>query len=350
MFPYFAILAVFSGLTVSSWSKTSSSPIMRVFALLSIGLLVAMVGLRDEIGPDWARYLFHFRRDANSTVLEIIGRSDPAYHLLSWFVAKIGLNLYALNTICAATLIYGVASFSKKLPLPGLSFLTAVPYLIIVVGMGYTRQSVAIGLLLIALTQYRQNRKFTAIMIIVFGSLFHKATIIMLPFIALSATKNRAIITGLVAVMIILIYNFLIADQFDDLVYTYIEREYSSSGTIFRIALLVIPSTLFLLFWKRFKALDANNRIWLIFALAAYLTIPAYLLSPSSTVIDRLALYLIPIQLYVVSWLPVVFGKKGKANLIIVGGIIVYNFLVLFLWLNFAGHIEAWLPYKWILS
>jgi len=54
-------------------------------------------------------------------------------------------------------------------------------------------------------------------------------------------------------------------------------------------------------------------------------------------------LYALPIQLFVFSYLPDIF--KGKNSSILVFLIICYYALVLFVWLNFANHAQAWVPY-----
>jgi hypothetical protein len=63
---------------------------------------------------------------------------------------------------------------------------------------------------------------------------------------------------------------------------------------------------------------------------------------PSSTAIDRLALYIIPLQLAVLSRLPIAFNRSGSLRLVIMA----YSAGVLFVWLNFAKHAEYWLPYQ----
>jgi hypothetical protein len=65
----------------------------------------------------------------------------------------------------------------------------------------------------------------------------------------------------------------------------------------------------------------------------------------SSTAVDRLALYLIPLQLFVGSRLPDtrLFGiPPATWNQLLIA----FSFAVLIVWLLFAGHSSAWLPYR----
>ena len=66
------------------------------------------------------------------------------------------------------------------------------------------------------------------------------------------------------------------------------------------------------------------------------------LVLPSSTVVDRLALYVFPLQLAVLSRVPRALGSEGLGRLLVIA----YCFLVQFVWLNFAAHAEYWVPYR----
>ena len=72
-------------------------------------------------------------------------------------------------------------------------------------------------------------------------------------------------------------------------------------------------------------------------------------MSDSSAAIDRLALYLLPLQLVVFSYLPDAFTNDKELKKLIILFIVSYYGLVLFVWLNFGVHSQEWLPYKNIL-
>lgn len=62
-----------------------------------------------------------------------------------------------------------------------------------------------------------------------------------------------------------------------------------------------------------------------------------------STALDRMALYFIPLQLVVFSYLPSLLkGSKQTWTFLI----ILYYALILFVWINFAKHAQYWLPYQ----
>ena len=80
-------------------------------------------------------------------------------------------------------------------------------------------------------------------------------------------------------------------------------------------------------------------------ALLALACVGWLMVSPSSTAVDRVALYLIPLQLFVFSRLPDLMGRgRGLRNWVM--AVVAYYTAVLFVWLNFATHSQYWLPYQ----
>ena len=81
--------------------------------------------------------------------------------------------------------------------------------------------------------------------------------------------------------------------------------------------------------------------MWL--SLIALVCVP--LLAVSPTAVDRMALYLIPIQLFVFGRLPALaVTVKGRTQVVL--GIVGYYVAVQFVWLNYAQTAFAWLPYR----
>lgn len=85
------------------------------------------------------------------------------------------------------------------------------------------------------------------------------------------------------------------------------------------------------------------------FFLPVYFIAGLLFVSNASTAMDRIGLYMLPIQLVVFSYLPEIFSKSRALSQWIVFGVISYYGLVLFVWLNFATHANLWLPYQSLL-
>ncbi|MEO7937503.1 MAG: EpsG family protein, partial [Burkholderiaceae bacterium] len=134
-----------------------------VVAWWAVGLLFTlMIGLRHEVGGDWGSYAEHFTHAARMTFGEALAMGDPGHYLLNRLVAGLGGSLYTVNLIYAAVLMTGTVVFCRRQPIPWLALLAAVPYMLVVVGMGYTRQSVALGFGLLGLVALADGkvRKF----------------------------------------------------------------------------------------------------------------------------------------------------------------------------------------------
>jgi hypothetical protein len=100
------------------------------------------------------------------------------------------------------------------------------------------------------------------------------------------------------------------------------------------------------LFINKFKLSNEESSFWKWMSWGAILFIPLLIVSPSSTAVDRVALYWIPLQLFVLSRLPIALGKMNSKNTIYVYMVIVYSGLVHFVWLMYADTSSSWLPYK----
>jgi len=67
---------------------------------------------------------------------------------------------------------------------------------------------------------------------------------------------------------------------------------------------------------------------------------------PSSTVLDRIGLYLLPLQIVVFVHVPDILGRMVGHKTFWIAAVLLYYAAVLFVWLNFASHSGAWIPYR----
>ncbi len=115
-------------------------------------------------------------------------RGDPGYYGLSWMLSRIGSDVHALNLMCAALLAWGI-TFARASRCRGWHFCGRA-ISVIVVGMGYTRQSAAIGCAMLGLVALGDGRAEIRLLGIA-GAMFHKTAVVLLPIAALSASHNR---------------------------------------------------------------------------------------------------------------------------------------------------------------
>lgn len=306
-------------------------------------LFTLMMGLRHEVGGDWGSYDQHFMRASALTLAEALSGGDPGYYGLNWLTERLGGSIYHVNLACAAIMMLGTVVFCRVQPNPWLALMVAVPYMLIVVGMGYTRQAVALGFALLGLTALGNGRVRWFVIWIALGATFHKSAVLLLPIAALAASRNRLMTASLVGLSTVLLYYLLLADASERLWDNYVEAEYQSQGGLIRVLMNAVPATLLLLFRKHLVQDAKERKLWLWIAVFAIACLP--LVGLASTAVDRVALYLIPIQLFVFSRLPRL-ATTVRMRTPVVLGILGYYTAVLFVWLNFAVHSSYWLPYQ----
>lgn len=315
--------------------------------LLAFVFIFLMVGLRHEVGGDWGNYQGHIDKMYGQPLSVIFEKGEPLYGLLNWLGANIGGDQYLPNSICAFIFSAGLVTFCRVQPRPWLALTVAVPYLITVLGMGYTRQGVAVGTAMFGLTAlsrggYLRYGFWTGI-----GALFHKSAVVLVPIVFLANSRQRALSLILMGVMALLLYFFLFRDSADTYVQNYVQTQMASSGAAIRIAMTALPALVFLLARERFELEPAELALWTWMAGFALFFVVLLKVVPSSTAVDRVALYWIPLQLFVWSRIPDAFGVPGGRNEDLNLAVILYSATVHFVWLNFAEHALYWLPYRW---
>lgn len=346
MFPYWVLFSIFAAGSLEATRRRSlmagTTPLLALAGIST----VLMIGLRYEVGGDWYTYEDTFRTISYvDDVAAVLAFSDPAYAALNWIGARLGLGIWFVNLICAAIFMWGLLRFSRRQPNPWLAMAIAVPYLVIVVAMGYSRQGVAIGIVLGMLAVFERTTPLRMVFYIIAAAAFHKSALVVLPVVALSVARRSPLAAGVLGFAAVALY-YLFVDAFaDTLIANYVTAEYSSEGAWVRVGMNVVPAAIFLAFQKRFTVTDRERPLWLLMSFAAILCAVLLLITPSSTAIDRTALYLIPLQIFVLSRIPQTFAARGRANPYVLL-VIAYSALIQFVWLNFAVHAASWVPYR----
>ena len=306
------------------------------------------IGLRHEVGGDWFIYkenLDHFASVELLTAMTDLGSSDPAFAFLSWISPTLG-GEYFVNFVCGALFSLGLVSFCRNQPNPWLALTVAVPYLVTVVAMGYTRQGVAIGLSMLGLVALSHDKILRFLLWIGLAGAFHKSAVILIPLAIFSGSRRSWI--AIIGVLVIgsLTFILFLQDSLERLVSGYVSDAMESSGALIRVLMNALPAIVFLLFRMRFTLGAAEQGFWTWMSIGTLLFVPALGFSPSSTAVDRVALYWIPVQVFVWSRLPQAISLGPRSEAFFRQIVIVYSLCVLLVWLLFGDHSFAWLPYK----
>lgn len=315
----------------------------RLAFLTGAILTICMIGLRYNVGADWAGYQLIFENAERFGFSSLMKQGDPGYETLNWAAHRIGVDIWFVNLVSGAIFGWGLFRFCSVQPAPWVAAAISVPYLIIVVAMGYTRQSIALGVLMGGLAaQERGASTLNFAMYVAVAAVFHKTAVILFPLVAL-AGRGSKFIGFLIAVSAsIVLYDFFLGSAMGDFIQNYIGQEYSSQGAFVRIAMNMLAALILWVFRSRLGFTPHAFKIWRNFSLASLLLLMIYGLIPSSTAVDRISLYLLPLQIAVLTRLALLGPHRSVGT----GAVLIYLFAVQFVWLNFAQHARLWVPYQ----
>lgn len=316
---------------------------------LTILALTLLIGFRFQVGGDWGNYLRQFDETKGLELAAVLAKSDPAYHLLNWLSAWAGWGIYGVNLVCGVIYSIGLAVFCLSLPRPWLALAMSVPYMLLVLAMGYSRQGVALGLSMLGLVALGRRFNVRFVLWVVLGATFHRSALILLLIGALASARNRYWTAFWVGMLGLSAYVLLLQNDVDQLVGTYVDAQIQSSGALIRLLMNAVPAVVLLLWRRSFAFTEAERRLWLWIAIFSLGLLGLIFISPATTAVDRIALYLLPLQLVVFAHLPDVFGLPGRRNEDLVGMVLLYYGAVLYVWLNFAVNVYAWIPYRFYL-
>lgn len=346
MLPYWLMFAI-PALIVLMPGRLRASQGRWAWLIVAVVLALVM-GLRHEVGGDWFNYLHQFGRfSADPLGVVLREAKDPGYSLLGWLAAQLGGGIYLLNLMCAVPLALGTVALARGQPWPVLAVLVAIPYLIIVVGMGYTRQSAAIGYAMLGLVALGERRQRAFLFWILVAATFHKTAVLLLPIAALAAAKNRIWSYFWIGVLSAVGAWLFFFDSSEMLWDNYVVSDYAdaSQGAAVRVFMNAVPAALVLALGRRLFPDPAQLTLWRWMAMISIATV--FLLPLSATAVDRMALYFIPLQLVVFASLPRALADVRFRTAIVLGTVFYYA-SVQFVWLNFASHAGAWIPYQFM--
>jgi hypothetical protein len=343
--PYFVLLGLWL-IGAVQFSGKSDRPYERiVYAVMLIGTLL-MVGLRYRVGGDWVTYEQMYGDIAMQPLAVSMQFTEPAYAFLNWISAKVDGGVYIPNLGCAIVFMLGLSALVRKQPQPWLAMTVAIPYLVIVVGMGYTRQAAAIGMICWAISTANHDKVWRIVAKVAFAALFHKTAILFLPILLAPIAKRNLLLGIIGSLVFVLLAVYALRGSSDRLVANYVNSNYQSGGAFIRVAMNVVAAAFFFLFRNKFVISASENLIWTIMSALAIASSAGLVLTSSSVGIDRLALFLIPLQIFVYGNIPSLKSFSQKTSTIAIIGVISYSVLVQYVYFLHGDFSYTWLPYR----
>lgn len=318
----------------------------HVIALLCVGLLyIIFIGLRDEVGMDWSNYIRIYDYVNNSSLEDSFDRTEPSYALLNRLSMQLGTDIYASNFVIAILFVSGLIRFARKMPNPWLALISVTPYLVIAIGMSAERQSAAIGLIFHLMASWKEGL-FKKITLASIATSFHYSAIVTVIFVVQSIKMPSWFRYAILIAGAIISYPILNSTEaYSNYNKVYIEEDLISSGAVMHALLNAIPAAIYLILIKKWNKTFGKSELMITLSILSILSVFGVFIS--STGVDRLALYLSPIQMLVYSSLPYLFEQKNQTVLYFL--IIANHCIILYWWLNYANNSYAFIPYKSIL-
>jgi len=316
-----------------------------LFFLLALFLVMAF----RETGGDYHRYILMLSSYNSEPLSRWILLTEPIYGYLNWQSLQFGWGIYGVNAACSLIFIGCLYKFALDEPKPILVIAAAIPYLVIVVAIGYTRQGTGVGLFMLGLTYLRRQNALAYLICCVCAIGFHTSAIILLPLVYFCFSfKNKFtayIVGGVLLAAAIIGLVFFFQEKVNFYVSIYAESDhYQSSGAFQRSLLNGLAGLVFFIFWKNWKQIFGAEQYFFYLSILALISVPASLYQ--STVVDRMGLYLLPFQVLVFSRLPLLQGNQKYIQLTTLTVISAYA-LVLFVWLHLGSFSKVlWLPYE----
>ena len=333
----FAVPAAMALIELADEERRGRFGFAWLFAILG---LIVLIGFRWETGGDWSNY-DRIVEQAMWSPLQLSPLGDPGFAVLTHYAARTSIGLLAVTIASGIVMGAALTRFCLVQPRPWLCMAVAIPYLVVVLGMGYIRQGMAISFLMLGLVSLQRGGIWRYYAWICVGALFHSTALALLPMGALVGDRTP-LMRLLLALILLALLSWAILATHESYVSNYLGAGMDSAGAAIRLFMCALPGAIFLAFRGRFALKEAERNVWTALSLAALLV------SPSSTVVDRLGLYLIPLQCLVYARMPIALANDRKGERLLTVAILALYALSFFVWLNFADNVDYWLPYHFV--
>ena len=130
------------------WNNKTSFLLIFIFSIL--------IGFRFQVGDDWGNYIEKFEK--LKYVKNVFLDKEFLYSILNVISNKLNFGIYGVNLISGFIFSLGLIIFCRYMKRQWLALTLSIPYIVIVIAMGYTRQSVAMGLLMIGYVVLSQGK------------------------------------------------------------------------------------------------------------------------------------------------------------------------------------------------
>jgi hypothetical protein len=307
--------------------------------LLFIYLLI-FVGFRHQVGGDWITYQTDFYKYIKDfDIYNFSYKRDFAYEFISFIAYNLNLTIHYVNLICAFIFLYAIFTLGKEFNNYLLVIIIAFPYIFIVGAMGYTKQSTAFALIILAYLSLKKDFYIKFLLYSILAIFFHKSAIAVVSILIISKFKLNFKNLIIFLILLVISYSILINDK--SRIVSYLQHNnYKSDGVFIRIFINFIPAMLFFYYYKYLNFNIFEKRFIFINICLTFLCL--LFAFEFSTFVDRFLVYFAILQILIYPKLLEYKNNSIKIRLMLIS----FYFSYLLGWFIFANHSIKWLPYN----
>jgi len=351
---YLSIYIYFSIISLSE-IKLSEDTKKSYFFLLFIFMLLFISG-RHYVGGDYVSYIniFEEAKENPEAFLQLHGLAYIIH-----FVHKLNLNFFFFNFICALIFLAGIFKFLNITNERLFVFILLIPTMIYLVGMGYTRQSVSIGLLCYAIYYWSENMNVKKYIFFILSVFVHISSIIFIFLLFYKSYEkikiSKLLLLTFFTTSILYLFYYLYFNNFDNLSSSLgLELRLVKNSPLKFLKFLahIVPILVFLIFRKKFNKDKKIYPLYFFFIVSTVFVIILMFvlkqLTEQSSYIDVIAdRVLIPFLLIEALIFVRLYSLINLEYKFLFKVLILFYFgLMLFVWLEFADNSFAWQPYR----
>jgi hypothetical protein len=350
MTPYFVLMlppVIFSVLRVDRGLRDYLLAAFFVFMFL-------FIGYRFSVGMDWNNYVYKINNMRLHDFSIVFSYSEIASNAVIWLASRTALGIVTLNLVAGFIMCVGLLIFVRATENPWLTLVVTIPYYVIVV-MSASRQSMAIFIIFALYALWNRVSLAAKVATIFVAALFHTSAfvcaIFLLPEMRKLSTLGRIsfVVAFSVAAFYFLFMRPANVEQFE--YYNQVYIEYSdflkSPGALSHVMMIVIPSMVYVLFYRKWREAGAAHPLVLQNCLVSLAVFPGVFIYP--TAFDRLSLYFAAGALVAMSSMPRVMTRNMISRKLFEAGIVLLHVAILYIWLTYANSALAWVPYRNVL-
>ena len=367
MIEYFVVLL---SLIIGCFAEKHNEIAKYKLFLINFFILLFFLGFRSDLGGDYITYKNIFYSFGKINFVDSLFQSDPIFSMICNILYKLNLGIESLIFLQSFIFIFGLFLLASFFNNCNLIILFSFPILIIIVGIGYYRQSMALGFFMIALYYYIKDLDkkfllFSLLSILVHSSFLFNFLIIFI-FHILVFYKNilfvnlKKIIIFIFTCFILSIIVIYLNEQYlitfkrvlntyfygEKILATDIKQKINSFGVHLRFIIAFFPLVAFyVLFKKNFFNIGLIQIKVLFFTYCFILLALLPIIGFASVFVDRILLSFIVIGVLIISYFDKFLKMYFNKNFLTLVYAL-YNLIIVYGFLQYSVHRRFWVPYN----